>query len=676
METVVVTATRRPEAIQTVPMSITAFTDATLRKLGADNLKDFADKVPGLEFASFAPGLNRVTIRGISTQTGESSVSFYLDEMPITADPTAQPDVKVFDVDHVEVLRGPQGTLFGESSLGGTIRIITHQPDASAFSGAIQGMTSNTSHGGENYSADGMVNIPIVQDELALRVVGSWRNDAGFIDNQVLHKNDVNDSRSTNYRGILAWTPTQALTVSLAYQGENQRNNGSFISDGDLQQFRYVPESRVDNFQRYNLTVKYDADWASIVSSTSYFGRQTESKTDDTGAGFGILPPGVTAVAPDKIDYNIFTQEVRVVSNQSGPLEWIVGAFYKNSTRSDLNSIDTTPDLGPLLDGDFNYRFRQWAVYGALTWHITDLLEASAGLRYFNEDDRFHTDVSGAFAGPGLVNTSVENTSGLAPRVSLKYNLADSTMAYATVSKGFRPGGANPSKPIFDLLGVPLPLTFKPDTIWNYEVGVKADLFDNRLTLDLAAYYMDWQNIQLPASAAVFNGTYNAGGATSKGVELEGLARLTERLTLNFSGNYTDATLSDTVILNTPSGPVTEALKGNQLPLVPQWKVSLGAEYRWPISDDWSAALRGDASFVASRYNFADDNPAQRLRAYQLLNLQLEADGPGYAVTLFADNLTDKVVEYAFEADPSLPNTRLFNVGQPRTIGIRLRKDF
>ncbi|MCW3836946.1 TonB-dependent receptor [Sphingomonas canadensis] len=673
---IVVTATHREEKVQDIPISISVETGEALEKLGADSLQDFAGKVPGLEFASFGPGLNRVTIRGISTQTGESSTGFYIDEMPVTADPTAQPDVKMFDIDRVEILRGPQGTLFGESSLGGTVRIITRQPDATAFAAAAQGTVSKIKGGGWNYSLDGMVNIPIVSDTLALRVVGSYRHDAGYIDNVLLGQKNVNDGHSLNYRAALAWTPDAALEVVLTYQGSNQENDGEFISNRARQQFRYLPEGRDDDFDRYNLTVKYDGGFANLISSTSYFDRATTHSIDQTGAATGLLPPGVTALQVNASDYKIFVQEVRLVSAKPGPVDWVVGGFYKNSKRTFVSSVVTNPYLGALLDGDNDYKFRQWALFGEGTWHVTDRLHATIGLRYFEENDRFRFISSGALTGPGLSNSSVEKSSEFAPRFSLKYDVTDSAMFYATASRGFRAGGANPSKPIFDLLGVPLATTYAPDTLWNYEAGFKSELFDRRLTFNLAAYHMDWKDIQLPANAAVFTGTFNGGNATSDGVELELVARPATGLTLNLSGNYTDAKLSDTVIITTPGGPVVAALKGNELPLVPKWKAGLGGEYSLPIGGEWNAAFRANWSFVGKRYNFADNNPAERLDSYEVLDLQLAFEGPKYDIVLFADNVTDEFAAYATLSDPSLPGMGIYTANRPATYGVTVRAKF
>lgn len=674
---IVVTATHREVALQDVPIAISAVTGAELEKLGADSLQDFAGKIPGLEFASFAPGLNRVTIRGISTQTGESSTGFYIDEMPVTADPTAQPDVRMFDIDRVEILRGPQGTLFGEASLGGTIRIITKRPDAAAFAGAGEVTLSHTTGGGWNYALNGMVNIPLVKDKLALRVVGGWRENAGYIDNVLLNQKNINDDHALNYRATLAWTPSDQTTVLLTYQASDQNNDGEYISNRKREQFRYQDEGRDDEFERANLTIEHKGEWANFVSSTSYFTRESARRIDQTGAASGLLPPGVTVLQTYDIDYEIFAQEARLASAAPGPLEWIVGGFYKNSERRMVSRTVTNPDLGPLLDGDNDYRFKQWALFGEATWHATDKLHATLGLRYFEEDDRFHVISSGALTGPGLDNTSKQKSSEWAPRFSLKYDIDDQSMIYATASRGFRAGGANPTKPIFDIFGIPMPVSYHPDTLWNYEVGLKADLMDRRLAFGLAAYYMDWKDIQLPASAAgVFNGTFNGGDATSKGVEAEITARPTDALTLTFSGNYTDATLSDTVILSTPLGPVIAAVKGNALPLVPRWKMSAGAEYRTPIADGWDVALRANASFVGKRYNFADNNPAERLRAYQIVDLQVAFESDRFDIVLFADNVTDEVAEYAFQGDPSLPGERLFSANQPRTIGVTARARF
>ena len=680
---IIVTATRRQESVQDIPFSITALTGDKLQDLGAETLRDFAEKVAGLEYASFAPGLNRITVRGISTQTGESSVGFYIDEMPITADPTAQPDVGIYDVNRVEVLRGPQGTLFGESSLGGTIRIITNRPDTSAFAGSAEATVSNTDDGGWNYVTNAMVNIPLVEDKLALRVVGGWHQNSGYIDNVLLGQSDVNEEEGYNFRVILGWTPSDALTVLASYMGSEIETDGEFIANENLDQFRFTPENRKDNFQRVNLTIEYETDFADFISSTSYFDRDTDRLTDQTGATFGLLPPGATLEQLFDIDSEVFAQEVRIASNRAGPIDWVIGGFFKNNERTLMNSADATPSLGgPLLASDDKLRFRQWAVFGEAVWHITEQLDFTAGLRYFQENDRFETNTSGLLAGPGLSNVETQESNEFAPRFSLKYAPTDNVNLYATASRGFRAGGANPTKPVFDVLGVPLPVAYQPDTLWNYELGLKSQMFDNRLLFNVAGYYMDWQDIQLPITAGVgFNGTFNGGDAESKGVEVELVATPFDRLTIDFSGNYTDATLSETITVPFPAGPMTTidvpvAVEGNKLPLVPEWKASVGIEYEVPINDDWSTVLRADASFIPERFNFADNNPAEVLEGYQLVNLQAAFRGPMFDIVLFVDNAANDVIEYAFQGDPSLPMERFFYAGRPRTVGVTLRTEF
>lgn len=699
LEEIIVTATRRAVNVQDIPFSITALSGGALEDLGADDLGDFAPTIAGLEFANFAPGLNRITMRGISTQTGESTVGFYIDEMPITADPIAQPNVKTFDANRVEILRGPQGTLFGEASMGGTVRIIMNQPDASGFAGAVQATVADVHNGGINFGIDGMVNVPIVEDKLALRIVGSIRENDGFIDNIASGEDDINDEELQSARVALAWTPNDKLKVTANFHHINNDVEGSFISNRDWEQSRFIDEPRDDASQRYNLTINYSLPWADFVSTTSYFTRDTLRVQDQT-AGFvaaataqGIpLPAGISASQSNDIDYDIFVQEARLVSTQGKRLDWLIGAFYKNSERTSVGNASSAPvvvipagifapvpiAIDPLLTGDDKNEFEQWAVFGELTFHITEQLHATAGVRYFEEENTFTVNTGGFFAGPlPFTGNSVAKADELTPRFSLQYDLSDDVMLYGTASKGFRTGGANPTKPVFDLFGVPLPATFEPDTLWNYEIGAKTLSFDGRLVINGAFYHIDWDEIQLPASAGgVFNGTFNAGSATSEGVELEITALPTDNVKLTFAGNYTDAELDENVNLTTPLGSFPVAIEGNELPLVPKWKINVGAEYRHPFANGWIGYVRGNASFSPERFNFADNNPAEELRSYQVYDLQLGLEKDRYEVVLFFDNLTNEVVEYAFQTGPPLDVDRFINPGKPRTIGVTARARF
>ncbi len=676
VETVIVTAEKRPESLQQAPLAITALTQQTLTDMGGSDLADFANVIPGLAFENDRAGENSTTIRGISEIGGIApSVGIYMDEIPITAVSGEQVNLKSFDVNQIEVLRGPQGTLYGEGSEGGTIRIVTNKPDADAFSAAIRATGSDTDHGGFNDELDAMVNIPVVSNTLAVRAVGLWSDYDGWTTNPDLGSNHYNRNVSYTARLEARYTPNSKWTVDLSFIDQYSKSDGPSVSDLDYVYAVPTAEPRNDRFDIYSATVTGDLGFATLTSATGYFDRSSFSHNDfssEAGLASFIYGTPVSTVAilrPN--DQKAFTEELRLVSNPGGPLQWTVGGFYEHNNIYIANSTVTDPaepDVFNLSVGDVS---RQYAAFGEATYSITDRLHVTGGLRYFEQDRNTNSSVSGLvpllFTGVSFNNlTQTASNSFLNAKASVSYDVSETALVYATASSGFRAGDINPYAFMFP----GAPSSFGPEHLWNYEVGAKTSWFDDKLVADGDVFYIDWSNIIVDAAAPnpLFGYSFNAGTAHSEGAELELTAIPTPGLELTFAETYDEAVLDKVA-------PGAAAASGETLPFVPKYKTSLGAQYTFPIfNGDLNGRLRADLFDTSKTYSYVNDAPYSVNAGYAQLNLRAGIVGDSWDVTAFADNITGTKGELS--ASLSETGTDQYVLIRPRTIGLTLNKHF
>jgi iron complex outermembrane receptor protein len=712
-EEIVVTAGRREEKLMSVPQSISALTDARLAELGADNFSDYARFVPGLDFVEFAPGQTRITLRGVSAEVGASTVSYYIDEISITSgDQSAQPDFKMFDIERVEVLRGPQGTLYGEGSMGGTIKVITRKPDATEFAGAIDMTAGTIRTGGEEYAVSGMLNVPIVTDKLAVRAVGMYRNSDGWIDN-VLPGSEQKDTNSSEIYGVrvaVRFTPTENLTFTgtsifnrLRTDNNNVVNRGADIATPAL-------SPRDDDYDLYGLTVDYEFPGVTLTSATSYSKRDTAIRLTDSVAAldyfnsvFGPITGGAYTITGSLVfladQGKSFTQEVRLVSDNDSRFSWTVGGFYRDAKGTSSVYRVTTPDFtfgpgnllgatpGDVVPGGIytsatRVKTEDIAIFGEATYRLTDAIEVTGGLRWFQEKQNFVGATSGALVfDPGtgsfvqpdvLDNNKIDD---MTPKATISYTPNQNALIFFTAARGYRAGGVN-------LLADILPAAqnrYKNDATMNYELGGKFTFADGRITLTGAVYYIDWSDLQVTDFDATLGIGYisNAGSAHSMGAELELLAKPTDRLTLSLSGNITEAELdSDVPGANfAVDGSVIE--KGTRLPDIPRYKFGATAQYVYPLSSTLNLVLHGDASFVGNSYSRLEAGVNEALGlgnskqpAYAIGNLRAGIEAERWSATLFINNVWD---EFAALGDDNFGG---FHRNQPRTLGINLKYDF
>lgn len=745
---IVVTAQRRSERLQDVPIAVSALGGDALQQQGARDIQDIARSVPGLVFTpgAFGKGGSPV-IRGVASQVGAATVGLYIDDTPVQVRPgqfSGNPSPQLFDIDRVEVLRGPQGTLFGASSMGGTIRYIMKQPSFSEFSGNVRAEVATQSDGAPNYEVGAAFGGPL-SETIAFRASAFHRRDGGYVDRidrttGNVAEPGVNSIDTTALRLAVEFRPAEGLRIqpSIFYQ-KSTRDDLAFFNpalEGIRQDF-VTPQTGRDRFVMPSLMTEYEFGRVTLTSVTSYFDRRDAQRSDYSflipnlvfvplsGGAVGEVLPGFEnyiAYGDNPVSQKVFTQEVRLASDESGPFRWIVGGFYRHSKEAtDQRIVDQTFDpaaqalfgltanqvLGmigapPLLPGDVIFQSdsttteKQLAVFGEASYEILPALTLTAGVRISKSELSLEQNNDGPFAGGAVTITGKQKSTPITPKLSLSYKANSDFLLYASAQRGFRVGGVNQAVPSnlcaadIDALGGNAPeTTYGSDSLWNYEAGVKSQFADRRITFNAAAYRINWKNIQqnLTLPGCGFAYTDNLGSAQINGVEIEAGARPFEGLSINASVAYTDATFDGDVFSapNPVTGdPTVLALDGDRLPEVPRWTYSVSAEYRAPLDDMFDFYVRGDHQFVGDRFRTlpagrAGYTPAVYEAAdYNVTNVRAGLSSTdGMEVSLFVTNLFDKrpLIAAATRFSPAVQTVRGTTLA-PRTIGVTIGTDF
>jgi outer membrane receptor protein involved in Fe transport len=751
---ITVTAEKFKSTIQNTPISISAFSGDQLTAAGLTRIQDIAHEIPGLSMRSAGPGLTEYDARGLASNGGAApTVGFYLDEIPLSPPALSQSgkvviDPDLYDIERVEVLRGPQGTLYGSGSMGGTIKVITNQPKLGLFEGSVQGTGSYTDGGGGNYSGNLMLNLPI-GDKLALRVVLSDLYRSGWIDNITVSPfpmslsspvqgnvlaapvtnifRNANDERLTSARVSLLYKPSDDLSILATAFDQSLHLGGYDLLDGSPSSatpsrvynahYEAFPlrEGVRDDITIFGLTVNANVGFADLTSATAYWSRlgvQTQDASESiyysnrvatsTPGVFTAGAPFVPNVYTERDPSHQFSQEIRLTSHDSGGLHWVAGAFY-----SELHSVWNEIGLSPLNvtpavpDGAYfiswnPYTVKQTALFADGSYKITDQWKLSAGVRWYtykSEQDEFSWGLDGPNQTPPpapLVTTASDR--GFNPRVDLSYAPSQDLTTYATISKGFRPGGANQILPPA-LCGNSGTLKFGPDSAWNYEIGEKAKFFDNWLTINSDFYYIKWTGVQqvltLPCGYQFYN---NAGDGRSFGPELEVNAKLTSELTASLSAAYTDAKITSpnasytsflTNIATFPdrvTPPCPTAGGGCTAPIMNVVKdtASLSLTYATTVMSDYQFTARIADQFVGPSYDVAYYF-AYKLPSYNLANARVGLAHGDWSANLFVDNLTNKVAlmtanNTSFQFN--IPQVVRYTTNQPRTVGMQINYKF
>ncbi|ELX09420.1 TonB-dependent receptor [Janthinobacterium sp. HH01] len=729
IDRVEVTATRSASAVdvQQVPAAITVLKPESLTRYGQGNLSDIANLVPAMSVQQQAPGVNNITMRGLvvrgivpSEVQDASLVAVYIDDMPVTLK-SSNPDLKVLDLERVEVLQGPQGTLFGAGAMAGAVRQITQKPDLADLFGTVEAVGSNTSgFGGTNRNLRGMVNLPLKADVLGLRLTGYTGNDSGYIRNQLAgsstYGKTTNDVSTNQARAALRLRASPDLLVDASITASNIKGgvNDAYAGLAPFTTYALLPQTSNDKLQLYNLGVSYDLGSAQLVSSTSYLHRDTlyvtSAQYPATAFIFGGKAPLMQAAYTIGNRVTDFAQEFRLNSEGSGPLKWTAGAFFetgKRNTRQDEPTVgfderfaathnfpgynSQTNDLAfnpnDFFSGMQNTRSRQVALFAEGTYTVWDKLDLTAGVRLFRGTQDFDLRFTGLFGnlvgatpsapvGQPEVSNSSATSQGANPRFAAAYHVDANHTLYASVGKGFRYGGNNQPVP-FNFCGVNAPATFAPDSLWNYEVGSKNTLLDQRMTFNASAYVIEWKDVQvfnkLPCT---YYFTQNAGKLRSEGLELETAFKLTRHASLGLSAAYNHAYATRTVVTGIAAQNIPE---GSRAPYAPRLSATATASYTLPVRGNDEVGIAASYAYHSDAYtNFAAAQGSYaQIPSSNTLNATITYKTGAYEFGLFGTNLTNgaKISDVTPNTISIQPGDTLFMV-RPRTIGLRARARF
>jgi iron complex outermembrane receptor protein len=729
---IIVTAEKHSESLQKVPLSIVAYTAETLAETGVEDFASLAARIPGVTLNSAGPGQSSYSIRGIASVGGNApTTGLYIDETPILPSggdgATATIDPDLFDLARIEVLRGPQGTLYGASSMGGTVRFITNQPNLAKEEGAVKVEGSDTQHGGGNVRLDAMYNLPLIEDRVALRMVGTYKDFSGFIDREigvwapnpnvpagfpaypvspahpsaVIH--DVNTEKLYSVRSLLKVAVNDAFTITPSVWVQDLQMGAPpdyDIPTGDssapLVQARpfNLSEAYSDRFVLSNLTMNYSLGWGSLLSTTSYMQRRETTPDDETEALEDVFPQGqfVPNVYAPILTTRELTEELRLAFNPAGwALSGVAGAYVNNANRHYYvnyltpnyaqlfaNSYTTSVLLSGVPLSDLNYSQhgdyspKQSAVFTELNYAVTDRWKATAGLRWYDlQYTAVRYEDGWSNGGPTLSAGSAKNT-GFNPKAELSYQATEAQLYYLSASKGVRPGGVNTSNLAAKGCGQDYG-PYQPDSLWNYEAGAKTGWFGGALTVNAAAYYIKWSAVQqgetLPCSYQI---TENAGSAVVHGGELEIESLIGGHVQLGGGVGYTKAVLG-------ADAPNLGGTKGEQLENVPLWNANAHAKYLFTPAAGYDGFARADAQYVGESYpDFARSDPATFQRAYALLDLRAGVLHDAWEADLFMTNVFDKqaaLSDFLSGNYSATTRTRMYT-NQPRTTGLSLRWRF
>lgn len=714
LEEIVVTATKREAVVQDVPIAISALGGETLRQANVADFEDYARLTPSLQFTTQGVGDARIIIRGIQSGGG-STVGVYFDEAVITGANYSddgggrQPNIKLYDVERLEILKGPQGTLFGASSMSGTVRVITNKPRFNELesSGSFSGATVDD--GSELYWGEAMVNIPVVQDRFALRAVGWFTEGGGFIEQAVAGgvEEDVNDESTLGGRLMARWQPTSAMMLTATALHQSAEMDGTQALDGTLalDSFSSTKATREpwdEEANLFSLVLDYALGAGSIVAATSYFDRDIFSPFDTTPTNnlFGL--PGL-AGAEQYQTRSIWSSELRFSSDFEGPFQLVAGLFFeRDENTNEMTVVQADPVTAEVpctrqrecVEAGFGTSLifgrrvfvdlDQYAIFAQGDYAMTEQLTLTAGLRLFRSDQHNIEQTTQNFPPPtvgGPVQTEPEENLNLtAEEDEITYNLSlawepsEQTTYYARIATGFRPGGINDAA-FASQFGISVPASFAPDSLTNYELGVKTQAFDRRLYTELALYTILWEDQQVPGVSldGAFGFTANAGESRVNGAELELVARPTDRLSASLGVTFTDAKLTQ----DQPAPPlddVPRGFDGDRIPKVPRWSFAGRAAYEFPVAG-YAGYVRGSFSYQGESMSyFNDTDPTNtEIGDFWLVDAAAGVRIDNWDVSLFAKNLTNEAP--LIDVFRNTDGFDAFTV-RPRMIGLRIGAQF
>ena len=688
---VVVTANKREERLLNVAQSVTTISGAALDQQQAFHFEDYVTRIPGFNVVSAQAGQSRLVLDGVNAGGDSATIGTYVDETPygsatgLANGGVLAPDLDTFDVKRIEVLRGPQGTLYGASTLGGLLKLVTNDPDPTHYAGKIELNGEDTDHGSESGSVKALVNVPIAPNA-AIRASGFYSDQSGYIDDPLRHAKDLNGTQYSGGRIGLFYQPLDKLTIRLSAVGQDILSKGSSTEDvnpqtlsplyGELTQSRTFSSPNRIAYRVYNATANYNLGFADILSSTSY-GTLKQNTDLDATAQYGALLTGALgtplgAGIQQELYQKKFTQEIRLQS-PAQTFEWLVGGFFtheRNALDQDLAGLALpAATIAPGLDGleriALDSDYSEYAGFGNIDYHFTSKFDLSLGARYSHNDQHATQATSGLLVGPVSYAGGESSADVFTFAVAPKYKINDDMTLYARIAKGYRPGGPNVVSP---LAPTAVPRTFQSDTVIDYQVGFKGEFFDHRLFLDTSAFYIDWSRIQLLADVSNVGVNVNGGSARSEGVE--GALTYVPLPGLNLTANaaYTSAKLTE----DTPA--LLNGHKGDRLPYSAPFTASVGADYERPLNDQLRGFVGGNFRFEGRRRSDFDPAIGQlSLPTYTSLDLRSGLMWKNYRFEVYAKNVTDERGILDIAGSGSTPNGAVqAGVIRPRTIGLSL----
>ena len=660
LQEVVVTAQKRSQNVLDVPLSVTALSGDALHRAGIDSILSLSYSVPSLVVQETGGGFQRYFIRGVGNGNSSTSlVGIYLDEADVTTNGNSQLNLRAVDLERVEVLKGPQGTLYGAGSAGGTIRFITRDPDLSKITGMGDIQFYTTRYGAPSQEVTGVLNLPLLTDQLGVRIVGTYANLGGWIDQPAAGTGNINNQDLRDIRIKTAWQPNENLSVKALVDVNRNSGHGTNASADSSYNLQLavdptLPTPFKSNYDVYNLTASYALPAVTLLSSSTYLDTLTQAVV---GLKYSVAPAPEPLFeflnAPDTRVTHSFSQEFRVASVRTTPFHWLAGVFYKDLsihyTTDFLYGYANDPLGGGLSTN--NESSKSVSVFADGGYDITPAWELGGGVRYFHDDRT-------AYNGDELLSGQFHN---VAPRVYTSYALTDEIRAYASASDGFRSGGFNPGE-------IDNP-TYAPEKIRSYEIGTKGAFLDHKLTSELAVFFSRYQNMQyfIPTPDGI-GMLSNAGTSHIWGVDGSLDWQATPHLLLSFNGNVTRSR----VVKLLPG--VTAVIEGDPVDFATDYSARVAATYSWNVTETIPAFAHVEFSRVGPSHNTdrgeGGDPILFTTDVINMLNARVGITRSGWSFELFGDNLAnangiqDAVGAFGFGSRP-----------RPRTLGVEIRAE-
>ena len=727
IESIVVTAEKQAQPITDVPMAITVLSGKLIEDNGLTSFEEYARLIPSLDFDAPNSGNMNVRLRGISANAGAPTVAFYINNTALQDNNSVtNPDPYLVDINRVEVLKGPQGNLYGASAMGGAIKIITNSPDPKAFAAVSDVSMASTIGGAGSQSLDGVLNVPL-SNVVAARFSIGEKTDGGYVNlvpvfatavpsttvpnptGAAFPENNINETRTFNFRGAVSYLGSEGLTInaSVMTQTKDQDafsdvdwirgSNGKYSQVGSAsnpEELRSFPEPIDDKFTLADLSIIYDFGPATITSTTSHFYREVYQARDYTSIVDAVLGPLTAASAATIPPFDagrtneLYTQEVWFASKWDKPLNYFLGLYFNDQrgTTPQTWVSNSGQQAGFLPSNDLFVSYgrddsKEFAVFGNLTLRLFENLELEAGGRWYDISSSGATIADGVFNGGLTNNESSAKATGYTPAFAANYHLTETTTLFARVAEGYRPGFGYTTVPVscdaqLAQLGFSGAASqVGPDKVWSYELGTKYST--RQLFISAAAYWIDWTNIQTGVNLECgFGVTLNAGRAISRGAEVEWNYSPLEGVQFGGGIGYTNAELTN-------PGPLSQIAKpGDPLPGVPKFTAAAYGEYALPISiASATPYASGTYRFVDSRFTtYGAPTGFAYLPSGSVLDVAFGMRKNDWDATLFVDNVTNKEILESmdsFRGQTALTHYEVATgINRPRTVGIRLRTKF